>query len=429
MRTGLRSVRTLAWKGPGHTLQPKFDDQAREDFLTANGAPAELRSDDGKETRGQTASADLMTRLYAGRLMPGAQAALLQNTENAFAVRRIRRAGAVRPFPEAARSFEDLNIKANGREYDLYEYVFHNRVAGLLIAQNGKLLHEQYELGLCSETRWVSMSMAKSIATTLVGVAVRDGAIGSVDDPLTHYLPQLRNGGYDGVSIRHLLQMTSGVKWEDDHVDAASERRRMLELQIEQRPGAIVDYLSSLPRVAEPGMRWNYSTGETHMVGALLYAATGRWPSDYLTERIWSRIGMEHDAYWWLESPGGLEVAGSGICATMRDYARFGRFVMEGGVIDGESILPEGWVKEATASRTLGGARLDYGYMWWGVPDFEGSIADGAFSARGIFGQYLYINPRHDIMIAVLSSRAKPRFSEVILDNDFFNSVVEALTQ
>jgi len=240
-------------------------------------------------------------------------------------------------------------------------------------------------------------------------------------------LPQLIGSAYDGVSIRQLMQMTSGVKWDDNQVNPESERRRMLALQVAQKPGEIMRFMASLPRVAEPGTVWNYSTGETHVVGALVKSATGKWLSDYLSERIWSRLGMEADAYWWLESPGGLEVAGSGVCAPLRDYARFGRFIMNGGVIDGEAVLPEGWMAEAGVSRMVGGERLDYGYMWWPVPDINGSLADGAYAARGIFGQYMYLNPVQDVLIAVLSSRAKPRGAEAILDNDFFNSTVEAL--
>src|SRR5690606_31159036 len=123
---------------------------------------------------------------------------------------------------------------------------------------------------LSPDSRWISMSMAKSISTTLVGAAIQDKLIKSVDDPLTRYLPELAGGGYDGVSIRHLLQMTSGVRWDDTHTDPSSERRRMLELQIAQEPGAILKFVASRPRIAEPGTGWNYSTGETHVVGALL---------------------------------------------------------------------------------------------------------------------------------------------------------------
>jgi CubicO group peptidase (beta-lactamase class C family) len=260
-----------------------------------------------------------------------------------------------------------------------------------------------------------------------VGAAIRDGFIAGVNAPLTDYLPELRSTAYDGTSIRELLQMTSGVRWDDTHTDPASDRRHMLELQIDQRPAAILRYVASRPRSAAPGTVWNYSTGETHVVGALLRAATGRWLSDYLSERIWVPFGMEADATWWLESPEGLEVAGAGISATLRDYARFGLFMQGGGVIDGRPVLPEGWATEATSPRPLNGSQLDYGYMWWPVPSREGSFADRAFSARGIFGQYLYVNPATEIVIAVVCARSKPKGAEVIVDNAFFNAVVEYL--
>ena len=301
------------------------------------------------------------------------------------------------------------------------------RVSGLIVLHDGAVAYERYLLGNDQNTRWMSMSMAKSVSTTLVGCAIRDGYISGVDDQLIDYLPILADGGYDGVSIRHLLQMTSGVRWDDTHTDAESERRHMLALQVAQAPGAILEFMAGLPRIAEPGTRWNYSTGETHVVGALVHAATGKWLADYCSERIWSRIGCEQDAEWWLEAPGGLEVAGSGICATMRDYTRFGLFALSGGIADGERVVPNDWFERATQVRDLDGEQLAYGYMWWPVPDREGDFSDAAFSARGIFGQYIYVNPARRLIITTLSARAKPKFAEAILDNDFFNSVVEYL--
>jgi CubicO group peptidase (beta-lactamase class C family) len=136
---------------------------------------------------------------------------------------------------------------------------------------------------------------------------------------------------------------------------------------------------------------------------------------------------MEADAAWWLEAKDGLEVAGSGLFATMRDYARFGRFILDDGVIDGARVLPEGWMREAGASRMIGGSRVDYGYMWWPVPGADGSLDDGAFSARGIFGQFIYINPKHRVISVVLSARPKPQGGACVLDNDFWNALVDAL--
>jgi CubicO group peptidase (beta-lactamase class C family) len=364
---------------------------------------------------------------YAGKLLPATQLRLFRDPHWVFATRRIPRGKHVFPLLPASRQLTDLPVVANGTQYDLPDYISRNRVVGLLILRQGRIVLEHYEADIDSDSRWISMSMAKSISTTLLGAAIQDGLIDSVDDPLTRYLPQLAGGGYDGVSIRHLLQMTSGVRWDDTHTDAKSERRKMLELQIEQQPDAILHFVGGQQRVAEPGTVWNYSTGETHVVGALVRAAVGRWLSDYLSEKIWIPFGMQSDATWWLESPQGLEVAGSGISATLRDYARFGQFVLNDGVIGSKRVLPEGWIREATAPRQVGGQPLNYGYMWWSVPSRAGDFADGAFSARGIFGQYIYINPRQGLVVTVLSARSKPRGAEVILDNDFFNSVVEAL--
>ena len=366
-------------------------------------------------------------RAYWGKLLPARQLRMFCDPNWVFATRTVARGAAVLPLPDAERQVDDLVVRAGDTEYDLVDYISRNRVVGLLILDHGRIALEHYEFGIDASTRWISMSMAKSISTTLVGAAIRDGFIRSVEEPLTRYLPQLAGGAYDEVSIRHLLQMTSGVRWDDTHTDPSSQRHNMLELQIAQEPDAILRYVGSQPRIAIPGTTWNYSTGETHVVGALVHAATGRWLADYLSEKIWAPLGMESDALWWLEAPHSLEVAGSGISATLRDYGRFGQFILDGGMIGAQRVLPEGWIREATAPRQVGANRVDYGYMWWAVPARDGSFADGAFSARGIFGQYIYINPRRQIVIVVLSARAKPKGAEAILDNDFFNSTVEAL--
>jgi len=384
-----------------------------------------LYRDDSSPEAGQ--QAEEVRLAYAGKLLPARQLRLFGTPDWVFCTRKIGRGANVFPLPRAEHQIHDLPVQANGQYFDLVDYVSRNRVMGLLVLQHGKILLEHYEPGLAATTHWISMSMAKSVSTALVGAAIQDGFIGSVDDPLTRYLPQLAGGGYDGVSIKHLLQMTSGVRWDDTHTDPNSERRRMLEMQIAQQPGAILGYLTRQPRTAPPGTVWNYSTGETHVVGALLHATVGGWVADYLSEKIWAPFGMESDATWWLEAPGGLEVAGSGINATLRDYGRFGQFMLNDGIAGSTRVLPPGWVQEAASPRQIGGQRIDYGYMWWSVPGANGRLEDGAFSARGIFGQYIYVNPKHQIVVVVLSARAKPRGSEAILDNDFFNSVVEAL--
>jgi len=366
---------------------------------------------------------------YAGQLMPTQQINTFRNIDQLFPTRTISRGQDIpsAPLQYALRPLDNLSIPSTQGTYDIFDYVTRNRVTGLLVAKDSVIAHESYEYGNTEETRWMSMSMAKSISTTLVGAAIKDGFIKSLDDQLSTYLPTLKGTSYDTVSVRDLIQMTSGVHWDETHTNPDSERRAVLELQLSQEPGSILRYMSQLPRVAASGTHWNYSTGETHVVGELLYAATGEYLADYLSRKIWSRLGMEADASWWLEAPGGLEIAGSGISATLRDYARFADFFMNGSKIDGVSILPDNWLEESTSPRQVSGEQIDYGYMWWPVHAPEGANFQSGFSARGIFGQYIYINPSEKITIVVWSARAKPLGSEVMPDNDFFNAVVSAL--
>lgn len=370
---------------------------------------------------------DAMIGTYAGKLMPRHHLRTFHTIGLAFPTRVVRAGAPVRPLRRGTRALPDFPIVSGGETYDITDYVARNRIAGLMVMKDDEVLLEHYDLGIDAATRWLSMSMAKSVATTLVGAAIQDKLIGGVDDALTDYLPGLKGSALDGVTIKTLMQMTSGLRWSDAQTDPQSERRAMLALQLDQQPGAIMRYMAERPRDAEPGTAWKYSTGDTHVVGALLKAATGQWLSDYLSKKIWSRLGMEADAAWWLESDGGLEVAGSGLFATMRDYARFARFILADGVIDGDRVLPEGWMREAGAARVIGGQRVNYGYMWWPVPAADGSLDDGAFSARGIFGQFIYINPKHRVISVVLSARPKPQGGACVLDNDFWNALVTAL--
>jgi CubicO group peptidase (beta-lactamase class C family) len=302
-----------------------------------------------------------------------------------------------------------------------------NRVTGLLVLKGGQIVLERYRLGNTPGTRWVSWSVVKSITSTLLGAAIQDGYIRSLDEPVTKYLPQLLHTSYDGVSIRNLVQMASGVAWNETYTDPGSDRRHMLDLQIQQRPGAILRFMGSLPRAAPPGTRWNYSTGETHVLGALVRAAVKRPLAQYLSEKIWAKLGMEADATWWLESPDGLEVGGSGFSALLRDYGRFGLFAMNSGKIGSEQIVPAGWFPEAGSPKRIGTQVVDYGYMWWSFGSSSAPIHQGAFMALGIFGQFIYINPRHNTVIVVWSARPKPTGSTVIADQDFFAVTVTAL--
>jgi CubicO group peptidase (beta-lactamase class C family) len=296
----------------------------------------------------------------------------------------------------------------------------------MMIIKNGEVKFENYELGVEASTHWISFSVAKSFASTLVGAALQDGSIKSLDDQLTQYVPELKGSGYDGVSVRQLLQMSSSVRWDETYTDPKSDRRKLLDQQLTNTPGNVLAYMRTLPKAGPPGSIWNYNTGETIVVGSLLEAATKKPLAEYLSQKIWAPWGMESDGMWWLESPNGSGIAGSGLLSTMRDFARFGLFVLADGVIDGKRVVPAGWFAEATTPKMIGGKLTDYGYFWWPIPKGD-PIHDGAYQGRGIFGQFIYINPRENLVIVVLSARAKPTGYFVITDNDFFGAVAKAL--
>ena len=247
-------------------------------------------------------------QVYDGALYPGVQVNTFRNIDRLFATRTVKRGGQVFPLP-TGKPLANFKFISGGKDYDLYDYVSLNRVSGLLLIKDGQIAHEQYELGNTEKTRWMSMSIIKSFTASLVGAAIQDGSIGSLDEQLTTYLPQFVGTAYEGVTVRNLVQMASGVRWNETYTDPSSDRRRMLEVQNSQKPGAVLELMAKLPRAAAPGTRWNYSTGETHVVGALVQAAVKKPVAQYLSERIWAKFGMKSDATWWLESPAALKWA------------------------------------------------------------------------------------------------------------------------
>lgn len=367
-------------------------------------------------------------QVYDGALTPDLQANTFRNIDRLFATAKVAHdPNNIKVLPHAKEKLGNVKFKSHGKDYDLYDYLSINRISGLIIIKDGEIVLEDYELGNTENTRWMSMSVVKSITATLIGMAIQDGYIKSIDDPIVNYLPELKGSSYDGVTVKHILQMASGVAWNETYTDLTSDRRKLLEIQLEQKPGEALKLMASLPRAGEPGTVWNYSTGETQVAGALVKAAVGKPVSEYLSEKIWTKAGMESDATWWLESPEGLEVGGSGLSATLRDYARFGLLLLNEGIIDGKDSLPKGWMKEAGAQQMIGGEKVDYGYMLWPVVDSDYATNEGAYEAVGIFGQHVYVNPKENLVIAVWGAQPKPTTVIPIEDTDFFGAVAEQL--
>jgi CubicO group peptidase (beta-lactamase class C family) len=268
------------------------------------------------------------------------------------------------------------------------------RIAGIVILQDGKVRFERYGLGFAATGRWTSFSVAKSFTSTLVGAAIADGAINSLDDMVSTYIPDLRGSAYDDVTIRQLLMMSSGVRWNEDYEDPAADVAQFNKAKPDPGVDATVSYLRKLPRAHPPGTVWHYNTGETNLIGVLVSSATSKTLSAYMQEKIWQPAGMAAEATW-LKGATGHEIAGCCLQAATRDFARFGLFVLADGVTAGGTrIVPPGWFDAATTKqKDIGEPGRGYGYQWW-------TYDDGAVAAQGIFGQGIFIDKKRNLVIA-----------------------------
>jgi CubicO group peptidase (beta-lactamase class C family) len=288
---------------------------------------------------------------------------------------------------------------------DVDAYMKAQRTAGLVIVQDGKIRLEKYGLDFDGNGKWTSFSVAKSFTSTLVGAAIKDGYIKSLDDKVTVYIPEMKGSAYDDVTVAQLLTMTSGIKWNEDYEDPKSDVARFNEHKPEPGIDTTVSYMRKLPREAPAGSKWVYKTGETNLIGVLVSKATGKTLSAYLTEKVWIPFGMEQDASWLLGSTG-AEISGCCLQASTRDYARFGQFILGGGVAGGKAVLPDGWIARATTKQAdIGNPGKGYGFQWW-------TYDDGSYAAQGIFGQGIFIDPMRRLVIA--SNSNWPRASDPI---------------
>ncbi len=301
---------------------------------------------------------------------------------------KIAAGGPVLPLPKG----DQLKI-----DFDIPAFMARQRTAGLVIVQDGKLRDERYGLDFEASGKWTSFSVAKSLTSTMVGAAIRDGAIKSLEDKVTVYMPDLKGSAYDDVTVRQLLTMTSGVRWNEDYTDPKSDVALFNEHKASPGMDVTVSYMRTLPREAPAGSKWVYKTGETNLIGVLVSSATGKPLSQYLSEKVWKPFGMERDATWLLGSTG-HEISGCCIQAATRDMARFGMFILGGGIIGGTPVLPDDWLAQATVKQAgIGAPGYGYGFQWW-------TYDDGSFAAQGIFGQGIFIDPKRRLVIATNSN-------------------------
>lgn len=272
-------------------------------------------------------------------------------------------------------------------------YMASQRAAGLVILQDGKVRFERYGLGFGPQGRWTSFSVAKSFTSTLVGAAIKDGFIKSLDDKVSQYIPDLKGSAYDDVSVAQLLTMSSGVRWNEDYEDPKADVAMFNNAEPEKGMDATVSYMRKLPRAHPPGTVWHYNTGETNLIGVLVSSAVKKPLAQYLEEKIWKPAGMEAKATWLLGKTG-HEIAGCCLQATTRDFARMGLLVLANGNASGEQIVPADWFAAAIhKQKDIGEPGHGYGYQWW-------TYDDGSVAAQGIFGQGIFIDPKRHLVIA-----------------------------
>ncbi len=291
-----------------------------------------------------------------------------------------------------------------GGERSLTDLLRTSETTGLLVARDGVILHEAYYQGYDERSLATSFSVAKSFTSALVGIALERGQVRSIDDAISDYVPELIGSGYEGVAIRDVLTMSSGIAFGEDYARAGSDVMRLpLRLFVLRQP--VVDVLRRLPRERQPGAQQSYASSDAQALGLLLARATGSSVAELLEEAIWRPAGMAADAAWGTDLHG-QELTYAFFGATLRDYARFGRLFLNEGRRDDRQVVPAAWVEASVrpGASSAGpdadfGAGYGYGYQWW-VPDGD----EGDFLAMGIWGQFVYVHPGHRIVIVKTST-------------------------
>ena len=285
------------------------------------------------------------------------------------------------------------------------DWIAERDVTALVVLKDGAIVYENYFKGTAADDLRISWSVAKSFLSALVGVLVAEGKITSIDDPVTQYVPELTGGAYDGTTIRNVLNMASGVTFDEDYLDSGSDINRMG--RVLALGGKMDDFAADLDQTfAAPGEQWQYVSIDTHVLGMVVRGATGRPIAELLSEKIIEPLGLEYAPYYVTDGVGTAFVLG-GINMTTRDYARFGQMFAQGGTWQGEQIVPAEWIAASTtASAPTDPDKIGYGFQWW-IPR---EASEGEYMARGIYGQYIYIDTARNVVIA--SNAADRRFRD-----------------
>jgi CubicO group peptidase (beta-lactamase class C family) len=353
-----------------------------------------------------------MINARASMFEPALNFLTFQHMDQMFATRPVAAAEDAKALPSKPVSLEG-QYDIDGEKLSLEEALESTSTNALVVVKDGNVVFETYRNGSDENTRFLTFSVAKSYVSTLIGLALADGSIESLDDKVTDYLPEMKGSGYDGPTIRDLLRMRSGVEWlEVYEFGSDTQLTKVHDNALVAYKYRWCDYAAneSRPGPNAPGSAFNYATLDTSVLGCILEKAVGMTGAQYMSEKLWKPAGMENDAYWIMDGPPsvGREFFGAGLAATARDHARFGlMFLNKGLSVDGAQIVSSDWVKEATmpdeGSEPAGpGEDFGYQYQWWTMPGSD------AYSAIGLYHQFIYVDPANNLVIAKASHTPEP---------------------
>jgi CubicO group peptidase (beta-lactamase class C family) len=325
---------------------------------------------------------------------------MFRSMDTLFTTRTVARSGPVWDLPHSDHAL-GFSYQWNGSTLPAEDFLERTYTNALLVMKDGRIVSEIYRNHTDASSRFIAWSMTKSLTSVLIGCALADGSIDSLDTPISDYLPELRGGGYEGVTIRQVMQMRSGVDYEERYDFGNPGRAASNHIAALVRNTArFVDVARTLPRIHPPGEHFQYKTIDTAVLGWLVERATGGSVAAYTESCVWEPLGAEADGFYIMDgAPGvGREFSGAGFNATLRDFARFGQMVLDGGVANGKRIVSEDWIAQSTRPTAAeDSGRGGYGLQWWTMGGSE------AFSAIGLQGQYIYIDPATRTVIVKLS--------------------------
>jgi len=322
-----------------------------------------------------------------------------RDMEQLFTTRTVPRSGPVWALPRTDHAL-DFSYEWQGRSLAAREVLDRTYTNALLVIKNGRIVTELYRNGSDAHSRFIGWSMTKSITSVLIGCALAEGRIDSLDTPVSNYLPELKGGGYEGVSIRHVMQMRSGVEYEERYDFANPGRAASNHINsLVRNVTRFADAARTLPRIHPPGETFQYKTIDTAVLGWLIEHVTRGSVASYTARCLWEPLGAESDGFYIMDGPPGVgrEFSGAGFNATLRDFGRFGQMMLDGGVADGRRVVSADWVRQSTLPSGPEDARRGgYGLQWW-------TVGGGAYSAIGLQGQYVFVDPATRTVVVKLS--------------------------